>query len=250
MYARSEIAPQVRIAGRVQVIWARVHPDTSDWQWLLDDVERTRADRFHREEDRGRFVVAAGLAHLVVGAILGEAPNQPVLDRRCERCGEPHGRPRPLRGIRGCSISHSGSVAGFAWSDSGDVGLDIEERREVSPESLTAAQTIFESEALAQEYDCGGSPLPWWVRKEAVVKLTGEGLQGMPNYTVSTGPNKPGRTFPVRGPEAFDAITTVDIFVDSAHTGAVAFHGRPDLRVIASERQPHDTKYWEELIND
>ena len=74
------------------------------------------------------------------------------------------------------SLSHSGNFAVCAYAPC-PVGVDIEERRAVSP---AAARRIL-TEAEFSEYSSGGDPdlaLSRFVMKEAYLKLTGDGVFG------------------------------------------------------------------------
>ena len=96
------------------------------------------------------------------------------LDRSCDRCGEPHGRPRLPGTDLHASISHSGDIVGVALTGSGPVGVDVEKIGERDYEPLIPRVCGPEE----RSYVCSaGDFYTYWTRKEAVLKATGTGLR-------------------------------------------------------------------------
>ncbi|MHA7125075.1 4'-phosphopantetheinyl transferase family protein [Janibacter indicus] len=112
---------------------------------LLDPVEEARARQTDRAGDLGRFVVGAVLLQVAVAAATGAPPEAVTVDRTCERCGGPHGRPR-VEGTH-VSVAHAGPLVAVATCPL-PVGVDVE--------------------ALAR-----GGDVEAWVVEEAVFKATG-----------------------------------------------------------------------------
>lgn len=148
----------------------------------------------HRQEDRARFIVAASLLRLSAGKYLGQPPHKIHIDRRCQRCGESHGKPR-LRHRRlkiEVSLSHSGEYVASAVTIEDAVGLDIEridsslQVLELAPLILTQAERMA-LKALADS-ELTESFLTIWTRKEAILKALGTGLMVSPNAFSVSGP--------------------------------------------------------------
>jgi 4'-phosphopantetheinyl transferase len=143
--------------------------DPASW---LDADERARAARLHDATDRHRWLVSHVALRLLLGASLEVHPSAVPLTREaCPRCGGPHGRPtlghgRPLR----FSLSRSEGHALVALRRGLDVGVDLE---------ITVAG-LRPSDDLAR-----------WVRTEALLKSTGEGLSRDPD-AVLLRPLSPG----------------------------------------------------------
>src|SRR5262245_59668839 len=76
---------------------------------LLDPTERGRRDALANPSDQARFTVAATLLRLTVAGILQVTPAAVEIDRTCDRCGAPHGRPRVPGTDLHVSISHAGA---------------------------------------------------------------------------------------------------------------------------------------------
>jgi 4'-phosphopantetheinyl transferase len=153
---------------------------------LLDGPEIERRARYRCEADRDRFTLAAVLLRAVVGRAGGADASAVVVDRRCDRCGEPHGRPRLPRAGLEASISHSGDVAVVAITEAGPVGVDVEFiGTRGYAEILRSVCTRSERESVQTPADF----FAFWTRKEAVVKATGEGLNRALTDVVVTPPD-------------------------------------------------------------
>lgn len=158
---------------------------------LLDQAERARRDRYMFEADRARFAVAAALLRLVAGRMLGIAPERVGIDRRCASCDRPHGKPSLGAGAPQVSVSHSGDYVVVATCREAPVGVDVEQAarrtdyRALIPHVLDPAEAPAAADLAAF--------LRYWVRKEALVKATGDGLvAGLRRVTV-TPPDQPPR---------------------------------------------------------
>lgn len=111
----------------------------------LDPVEARRAEGIASAADLGRFVVGAVLLRAAVASATGRDRRAVAVDRTCDECGGPHGRPR-VEGLH-VSVAHSGPLVVVATS-SAPVGVDVE--------------------ALDR-----GPDVETWVREEAAFKATG-----------------------------------------------------------------------------
>jgi len=173
--------------GECQVWWARpLSAAPADaLAELLDPGERGRRSGFRRDADRDRFTVAAGLLRLVGGAHLGVEPERLAITRACPDCDRPHGRPvLPADGWE-CSVSHSGDRVAVAIGRTGPLGVDVEE--------AAARDTDLRGMVLAADERAAPDDLvTYWVRKEAVLKATGEGLRvGLTQVVVTAADSAP-----------------------------------------------------------
>lgn len=196
---------------------ARPPGDAASW---LDADERARAARLHDATDRHRWLVSHVALRLLLGASLEVHPSAVELVREaCPRCGGPHGRPalasgRPLR----FSLSRSEGHALIALRRGLDVGVDLE--------AASASAGIRPSGDLAR-----------WVRTEALLKSTGEGLSRDPD-AVTLRPTAPGVwSEQVEGDAAPEselpgpARTVADLALPSPLVAAVAGPGLDRARV-------------------
>jgi 4'-phosphopantetheinyl transferase len=133
-------------------------------------VERARREALRRPADRDRFTVAAALLRLVAARWTGLAPERVPVERTCDRCGKPHGRPRIPGYDLHVSISHSGRRVAVATAPV-PVGVDVEEVRELSVAELSGYVLGPDEQA-----DGLAGFFRYWARKESAVKATGDGL--------------------------------------------------------------------------
>ncbi|MDJ0377085.1 4'-phosphopantetheinyl transferase superfamily protein [Cryobacterium sp. PH31-L1] len=103
-----------------------------------------------------------------------------TIEQRCERCGGAHGRPRVLApsGIF-VSLSRADSAVVVAVSLAGPIGVDIESLAAVDRAGFDdVAFNAFERSQLAglPAGEQGRARAVLWTTKEALLKLSGEGL--------------------------------------------------------------------------
>lgn len=165
----------------------------------LDAEERAHVDRLGRTVDQQAFVTAHGLTRILLARALGAEPGELQFQTG------PHGKPR-LSGRAGpwFNLAHSGDWALLAISGDAEVGIDLEEMRDL-PDLENVATAHFapgELAALARLdptlrrdafYAC-------WTRKEAYVKALGLGLLAdLDRFEVSLDPAVPPAVLSING---------------------------------------------------
>ena len=164
------------------------HADISDagsldlencWR-VLSGVEKARAERFHFDLHRHRFVRARGQMRLILAAYL-DLPAD-AIPIKTEAQGKPFIDAKELY----FNMSHSKDVAVFALSNRGHVGIDVELfDRKVEIDDLSRHYyTSSEQEVLASLAGMERSQMFFWLwtAKEARMKVTGEGLALDPRH--------------------------------------------------------------------
>ncbi|MFD9631241.1 4'-phosphopantetheinyl transferase family protein [Streptomyces violascens] len=165
--------PRVMEQGIAEVWWVSPSDIRSWHDSLLSPAERNRMTELRRREDRHRMVVGNALLRLTVAAAVGVAVERVEIDRSCPDCDEPHGRPVVVGHDLHVSVSHSGGRIAVALTRSGPVGVDVEQA-DPHPHSIADLHAAILSPAEdPDEIDFHTR----WVRKEAVLKATGEGLR-------------------------------------------------------------------------
>jgi len=139
----------------------------------LDNVEAQRRGRYRIDADRDRFTLAAVLLRAVVGRATGVQASAVVVDRTCDSCGDPHGRPRLPGSDLEVSISHSGDVVAVAVTTAGPVGVDVEQLGVGHADLVPTVCTGSELRHVGTAADF----YAYWTRKESVLKATGDGLR-------------------------------------------------------------------------
>jgi 4'-phosphopantetheinyl transferase len=144
---------------------------------LLSSQERRRLDRYHNADDRDRFALGAALLRAAAGEHLDVSPDKLQISRHCPDCDVPHGPPIVGGTDLACSVAHSGRHVLVALTESGDVGVDVEA---VSSRLLSNGFESLLGQVLAPDETVPADLsqfLVTWTRKEALVKLSREGLR-------------------------------------------------------------------------
>lgn len=191
---------------------------------LLSLAERERRARFRRPDDRDRFTMGAALLRLAVAQRTGTEPSTVVITRTCDECGRQHGRPRLEHGVH-ASVSHSGDLVVVATTVAGPVGIDVEQIGEAPWHDLASAVCAPGELASvltpADFFTC-------WVRKEAYLKATGEGLRRDMTEVVVTPPGSaPALVCLAGGPAPLCSMAEVGA---DGYAGAVVVLSRERVR--------------------
>jgi len=179
-------------------VWRAIVPEDRHtgerFQWVLGPDERARAERFHFDRDRVRFVFRrAWLKILLARYLAADVANVRITHGR-------YGKPALTPSFDGAdlrfNLSHSNGMVVVAIAHGREVGLDVEYiRPEVEVDAI--ARRIFsrrEAAALAAlpAADRVAAFFACWTRKEAFVKATGEGLsRPLAGFDVSLAPGEP-----------------------------------------------------------
>lgn len=158
---------------------------------ILSEDEIIRARRFHFKKDRNHFMVARALLRKLLGSYLR---SEQLLPLKYGEMGKPFLAPGDTQSIR-FNLAHSGGRAIYAFSESRELGVDLECIREDTTGDDIANRFFSEGEINALHtvpadlrkhafFNC-------WTRKEAYIKARGEGLS-MPldSFDVSLAPDE------------------------------------------------------------
>ncbi|MCK0195367.1 4'-phosphopantetheinyl transferase superfamily protein [Ancylobacter sp. 6x-1] len=149
----------------------------------LDATERTRAGRFHFEKDRRRFIHCRSFMRRVLAGYLDRAPSAVPLV-----VGD-HGKPGLATNIPlAFNLTHCTSAALLAVTRRNRIGIDAEGRATLD-DLLGMIGLIFTAEEAAWVLTLPEDErqilfLRGWTRKEAVLKLSGEGLTIPPDRII------------------------------------------------------------------
>jgi len=165
----------------------------------LSSDERARARRFVSLLDRERWVAAHGLVRRILSGYLGVFADSLWFERAAG------GKPR-LAGTRSLrfNLAHAGGRALLAVSHGIELGVDLEEVKDVGELPCLAATCFSRAEQVALAAVSGQERLACffaaWTRKEAFLKLLGSGLaRPLSSFDVSLAPGEPARLLRVAG---------------------------------------------------
>lgn len=193
-------APPVHLtlpANEVHVWRASLEASEGDMNILrgcLIAEETERARRFYFERDRRRWTVARAVLRILLGRYLGTEPYEPRF------ITNEYGKPLltgPLAEKHLCfNISHSDTLALYAFSYNREIGVDVEYMRPGIEHSELAAYHFSAREgatlrALPADLQEEAFFL-CWSRKEAYIKARGMGLSlPLDQFDVSLTPGEP-----------------------------------------------------------
>jgi 4'-phosphopantetheinyl transferase len=208
-------------------------PDiTSELAGILSDCELARAEKMAAPGLRTGSILSRGVLRSLLGYYLGIASNTVEI-----RYG-PNGKP-VIQGPVRFNVSHSGSVAAFAFAVGCELGLDVEEIRPFADLAAVAARFFSpeEAEELAKlpRAEQELAFFRCWTRKEAYVKAVGTGLSGpLHDFQVSLQQSEAARF--VRLPDGSGPWSLYDVPVPSGYAAALAHAGaarRLEVRQLA-----------------
>jgi 4'-phosphopantetheinyl transferase len=223
-------AREVQIWG----IWLTASDSTLAYsRATLSLDERHRAERFSFENLKRSYTLSRAGLRILLGHYLGCAPNE------IELTHGPKGKPAlrdssPLR----FNASHSGQMAIYAFTLDCELGVDVEQLRELDdPESIAArffaAAEVSELLSLKSE-DRNLAFFRCWTRKEAYVKAIGDGLAiPLNRFQVTLLPGAPARLVRIAGDLATaDDWTLHHLEPAQGYVGALAYRdGLRDTRI-------------------
>lgn len=141
---------------------------------VLDEQEKVRASRFRFEALARHYVLAHAATRVILASYGGMRPEEPIFE-----CGA-YGK-SALVNLPGVvfNLSHSGTMALCAVAGGGEIGVDVEQCREIGGDDM--AKRFFSAaecrvlESLTAEQKMEGF-FSCWTRKEAYIKAKGMGL--------------------------------------------------------------------------
>lgn len=159
-------------------VWVRRVADVPDGRQLLDDHERVTLARLERAPAAEGYAAAHALARRAVAGVVGSPADRLRFDRRCDTCGEQHGKPTlPDFPAVHLSLSHANGFVAVALTSALPVGVDVESARATAFPGF-AEVALHQDERLAVDRTAPG--VVTWVRKEAALKALGIGLRANP----------------------------------------------------------------------
>jgi 4'-phosphopantetheinyl transferase len=179
-------------------------PDRSIQQLnqILSTDERIRAERFHFEKDRKKFIIGVGILRTIMGCYIGVEPSE------LRFCYGKHGKPGLSDAFGNKKIhfnmSHSEDLALYGFTRDHEIGVDIELIRDI-PEMDKIAEQFFskkENDVFRSLPDSKKKEVFFncWTRKEAFIKAIGDGLyQPLDKFDVALIPGEPARLLRIGG---------------------------------------------------
>jgi len=198
----------------------------------LSEDECVRAGKYFFDKDRKRFILRRAVLRVLIGNYL-EVDAQRIRLRYGEK-GKPGLADNYGDQRLNFNISHAENLALYAFASKRRVGIDIEYVRPF-PEMPQIVESCF-SEREKTVY--AGLPADrqkefffrCWTRKEAVLKATGEGLEGLTSGSEITSADGLPQIRDKR--ETSDGVHVEDLFPAPGFAAAYAVEGTSPLRCV------------------
>ena len=220
-------SPRELVPREVQV-WgvSLTAPDQilTGYQSTLSIDERNRAARFAFEHLRRAFAISRGGLRFLLAGYLGRHPREIAFNYG--RRGKPELQHRSRLRF---NLSHSGLVTLYAFTLDCEIGLDIEQMRELpdhdaiatrffSAGEVTELRALDPRERLTAFFRC-------WTRKEAYIKAVGDGLAiPLHQFQVTLLPGVPASLLKTAGPSAsLETWTLHHLEPAPGYVGALAY---------------------------
>ena len=164
-----------------------VKPLLEDLTKILSEDELVRANRFHFEQHRQRFIAARGILRNILGGYLNIEPSK--IKFGYEARGKPFLEQNFNENKLSFNVSHSQNFALYAVGLDNSIGVDLESISSTT-EVVSLAQRFFspsefaviESAPQEQQHQLF---FRYWTCKEAYLKATGTGLKDLDKIEIS-----------------------------------------------------------------
>ncbi|HYA88528.1 MAG TPA: 4'-phosphopantetheinyl transferase superfamily protein [Nitrospirota bacterium] len=177
-------------------------PEINKFYLTLSADERERAGRFHRYQDKRRFIVRHGILRMILGCYLDVEPGE--LRFKEGENGKPEIDGSFTKRTLQFNLSHSQGVALFAFTQNYDIGVDIEHIHDF-PEMDQIVERFFSVKEKAAYQLSSVSQrretfFKGWTCKEAFIKAIGNGLsQPLRSFDVSMAPGESSELLGIEG---------------------------------------------------
>lgn len=210
-----------------RIYWGRPAQAHDGLLALLAPDEWRRSAAFRQADDRARYLVAHALARCAIAAVLDVTPSALVFEARCKQCGGAHGKPylrEPAAGVE-LSLSHSGDRVVVAIARGTPVGVDVERiSATVLDPAMIASPAELDAYGISEQ--SAFALTRCWVRKEATLKATGDGLAVAPHLLTMSAASSPAELLAWEGDSAPAApVHLHDLDAGDGHVACLAMLG-------------------------
>jgi len=198
---------------------------------ILSSDEQERANRFHFERDKKRYIVGRGSLRTLIGKYYLD-----IEPERLEFCSGSKGKPALKDTFGGGRLkfnqADSNGMVLYAFSQTHEIGIDIECIRDISnmqeivegsfsEYEIAAFSALPDDEKQVAFFNC-------WTRKEAFIKAIGQGLYfSLDQFDVAFTPVETPKILSIRGDRSEAAKWRLfDLKPLHGYSAALAYKGR------------------------
>lgn len=214
-----------RTAAQVWCVDLDITPDLDQLVATLSQDERIRASGFAFERDRNRFIAARSALRSILAAWVGIPAEELEFEygTRLKPALAPWCRVADLR----FNLSHSKGCALVALTHGHEIGVDVEQARHIDDAHAIVTREFSDGDRAAFEAlpleERSEAFIHAWVRKEAFLKATGEGLhRSLADIEVTFAPHEAARILAVSGDySASERWSMSSLMPRSGYIGAI-----------------------------
>ena len=235
------VPPQSYLAAGEIHIWLAwldsAESSIDNFQKILSGDEVHRAQRFHFDKDRIRFIVGRGFLRTLLSGYLNCQPIE--IKFRYGSYGKPALVAELSRDHLTFNMSHSGDLSLVAIARETELGIDVEQiRNEIDFDRIAEhffSEREIESLCSLPQHQKSIGFFNCWTRKEAYLKALGGGLSIPLNlFDVSLVPGEPAQILKCRGSLPGPRDWTLQTLVPA----------RDYVAAVAAHRTPLEVKFW------
>lgn len=145
-----------------------------EYRLLLENLELKKAERYHQEKDRQRYIISRAVLKLLIGQYLAIPANEVSIGVGVNK--------KPLitnkeAGRLQYNLTHAGDWILIAFSNA-MIGVDLEylDQSFQYEHLLPTCFSQLEQKSILEAADSRRQFYLYWTRKEALVKATGKGI--------------------------------------------------------------------------
>jgi 4'-phosphopantetheinyl transferase len=156
----------------------RIKPLQNRVKEILSGDELVRANKFHFDIDRDRYICSRGLLRILLGIYTDIPSNQIIFT--FNDYGKPYLLSDQNNNDLHFNLSHSKNFMSVGFAKNGLIGIDVEMMKPIK-EHIEIAKRFFSANEFEQLISFPSDKLlsgfySCWTAKESVIKLSGEGL--------------------------------------------------------------------------
>lgn len=168
----------------------------------LSSEEQKRASRYRFDKDKNHFILSHGILRTLLGRYMSKRPDQ--LQFVCGDKGKPILRDGFGQQKIHFNLSRSGRMALYSFARGHEIGVDIENIRNISDMELIVEHSFSEREKAEffalPENEKKAAFFNCWTQKEACLKAIGAGLSDpLDKFEVSLNPGEPAKLLGIKG---------------------------------------------------
>lgn len=220
------------------------YPMLSNLKSFLDAEELHRAERFHFEKDRNRFIICRA----VLKCLLSKRTKSKLSLIKVEEIDVNKKPYLQFDDTVHFNLSHTNDLAIIAFANT-DIGIDLEflKKDYNFEEVLSHVYSKKEVDTILRSKNQRYAFYQFWTRKEAIVKATGEGIN---EYLLEIPAMDGHHSIGSHILKGVDDLIVLSFDLDDNHVASVAVSISPEnINELNIQEIPHDIEEFNSFFN-